>query len=184
MKKLESFENTNSYGDFESLSAGGYKCIIKKVECNTSSNNKEFLKISFDIAEGEHKDFYKNKYLNDQRPEKKWSGIWVIFTEGYEVGSTNPKFKGLISSVEESNPNYKWDWNEKTLENKKIGIVMRAEEFEAMDGSVKESVKPFYAMAYEKVENAKIPNTKKLPEKSDIAFESNNIIADDSDLPF
>ena len=183
MKRLDSFESTNAYGDYETLEAGGYKCIIKKVECNTSTNGKEFLKISFDITEGKHKDFYKNKYLSDQRPDKKWSGIWVLFTEGYEAGSTNSKFKGLITSVEKSNEGYKFDWNEKTLENKKVGIVMREEEFKAMDGSIKTSAKPFYALSYDKVEKAKIPNVKVLPETGD-SFETDFAADDSSDLPF
>lgn len=185
IKKTGNFENTNSYGDFETLKAGGYKCIIKKVECNETSNGKQYLKVSFDIAEGEHKDFYKNKYLNDQRKDKKWAGVWVLFTEGYEVGSTNSKFKGLTTAVEESNTGYKFDWDEKTLENKKVGIVMREEEFETQMGEIKTAVKPLYAMSYDKVEEAKIPNIKKLPEKGDSFENSFSSIQDDSeDLPF
>lgn len=187
MKRLDSFENTNAYGDFETLKAGGYKCLIKKVECNTSSNGKEFLKISFDIAEGEHKDFYSKKYLNDQRPDKKWSGIWTVFTEGYEAGSTNPKFKGLITSVEESNSGYKFDWNEQTLVNKKVGLVFREEEFIGqLDGQIHSAVKPFYAISYEKAEEAKIPNKKEISdEQFDQVFDSNMAAAaNNDDLPF
>lgn len=185
IKKTGNFENTNGYGDFETLQPGGYKCIIKKVECNETTNGKQFLKVSYDIAEGEHKDFYKNKYLNDQRKDKKWAGVWVLFTEGYEAGSTNSKFKGLTTAVEESNAGYKFDWDEKTLENKKVGIVMREEEFETQMGEIKTAVKPLYAMSYDKVEEAKIPNIKKLPEKGD-SFESNfsNIPDDSEDLLF
>lgn len=183
MKKLDSFEKTNAYGDFETLKAGGYKCLIKKVECNTSSNGKEFLKISFDIAEGEHKDFYSKKYLNDQRPDKKWSGVWTVFTEGYEAGSTNPKFKGLVTSVEESNSGYKFDWNEQTLVNKKVGLVFREEEFTALDGSIKSAVKPFYAVSYDKAEEANIPKPKVLEQKSEMTFET-DYAANNDDLPF
>ena len=37
IKKTGNFENTNGYGDFETLQPGGYKCIIKKVECSESN---------------------------------------------------------------------------------------------------------------------------------------------------
>lgn len=182
MKKIDSFEKTNAYGEYEVLKAGGYKCIIKKVECNSTSNGKEYLKISFDIAEGENKEYYKNKYLNDQRPEKKWSGVWTLFTEGYEAGSTNPKFKGFITSIEESNKGYNFDWNEKGLENKKVGLVFREEEFEGQDGIIHIAVKPFYAVSYDKAEEAKIPEIKRAKikenEVSDFTIDSSD------DLPF
>ena len=161
IKKTGNFENTNGYGDFETLQPGGYKCIIKKVECSETTNGKQYLKVSYDIAEGEHKDFYKNKYLNDQR------------------------FKGFTTALEESNSGYVFDWDENKLQNKKVGLVMREEEFETQMGEIKTAVKPLYAMSYDKVEEAKIPNIKKLPEKGD-SFESNfsNIPDDSEDLPF
>lgn len=185
MKKTENFENTQAYGDFEVLPAGGYKCLIKKVECNEASNGKEFLKVLFDIAEGEYADFYKRKYTNDSRQDKKWSGVATIFTEGYEPNSTNPKFKGMITSVEESNAGYKWDWKEETLKDKKVGIVMREEEFEGQDGLVHVATKFSHFVSYDKAEGAKIPAIKKLPEKSD-AFEGFQTVSGDTgdDLPF
>lgn len=185
MKKPEGYEEARAYGDFETLPAGGYKCLIKKVVCETTKNGKEYLKIGFDIAEGKYKDFYKNKFANDTRPEPKWSGIWTVFTEGYNPGTTNPKFKGLITAVENSNEGFKFDFNEQNLVNKKVGIVFREEEFEGTDGQVHTAVKPFFAVSYDKAEESKIPNIKKLPEKGE-AFEDilNSVNEDTEDLPF
>ncbi|MBO5005416.1 MAG: hypothetical protein J6D03_09340, partial [Clostridia bacterium] len=115
MEKPAGYDEAQSFGEFETLPAGGYKCLIKKVVCEKSQNGKEFLKIGFDIAEGQYKDFYQRKFENDTREDKKWSGIWVLFTEGYNPGTTNPKFKGLITSVEASNPNFKFNFDEQTL---------------------------------------------------------------------
>jgi len=185
MKKTGNFENTQAYGDFETLPAGGYKCVIKEVKCNEASNGKEFLKVSFDIAEGEYADFYKRKYLNDSRQDKKWSGVAAIFTEGYEPNSTNPKFKGMVTALEESNSGYKFDWNEENMKGKKIGIVMREEEFEGYDGSIHTATKFSRFVSYDKAEDAKIPAIKKLPEKGD-AFDSFTTVSGDTgdDLPF
>ena len=144
MEKPAGYDEAQSFGEFETLPAGGYKCLIKKVVCEKSQNGKEFLKIGFDIAEGQYKDFYQRKFENDTREDKKWSGIWVLFTEGYNPGTTNPKFKGLITSVEASNPNFKFNFDEQTLVNKKVGIVFREEDFEGFDGQVHTSVKPFF----------------------------------------
>lgn len=186
MEKPAGYDEAQSFGEFETLPAGGYKCLIKKVVCEKSQNGKEYLKIGFDIAEGQYKDFYQRKFENDTREDKKWSGIWVLFTEGYNPGTTNPKFKGLITSVEASNPNFKFNFDEQTLVNKKVGIVFREEDFEGFDGQVHTSVKPFFAVSYDKAEEAKIPNKKELSDDVlDKIYEAQSeASADNDDLPF
>lgn len=185
MEKPAGYDEAQAFGEFETLPAGGYKCKILKVVCEKTQNGKEYLKLAIDILEGEYKDFFKKKFDADTREEKKWSGTWTVFTEGYNPGTTNPKFKGLITSVEASNAKFKFDFaKEQELVNKKVGIVFREEEFEGFDGSVHTSVKPFFAVSYDKAEEANIPNPKKLAQKGE-AFEDNTTIASDNDdLPF
>lgn len=182
MKKPTGYEEARSFGEFETLPAGGYKCLIKKVVCEQTSKGKEYLKIGFDIAEGIHKDFYQNKFANDTRENPKWSGIWVVFVEGYEPNTTNPKFKGLITAIESSNENFKFDFEEQKLVNKKIGLVFREEEFIGIDNQIHTAVKPFFAVAYDKAEETKIPNKKKLSDvQIDQVFDAN---AENNELPF
>ena len=186
MEKPQGYDEAQTFGEFETLPAGGHKCIIKKVVCEKTTQGKEYLKIGFDIAEGEYKDFYQRKFENDTRSieEKKWSGIWTVFTEGYNPGTTNPKFKGLITSVEASNAKFKFDFDEQKLVGKKVGLVFREEEFEGQDGQVHTTVKPFFAVSYDKAEEAKIPNLKKLAEKGE-TFEDFTPVSDSNDdLPF
>ena len=133
------------------------------------------------LASNKDKDFYQKKFANDARPKPKWSGIWTVFTEGYNPGTTNPKFKGLITSVETSNTGFKFNFNEQELVNKKVGLVFREEEFEGQDGQVHTSVKPFFAISYDK--DAKIPAPKKLAEKGE-AFDDFTTVSSDDDLPF
>ena len=187
MEKPAGYDEAQSFGEFETLPAGGYKCLIKKVVCEKTQAGKEFLKIGFDIAEGEYKDFYQKKFDNDTRSpeERKWSGIWTVFTEGYNPGTTNPKFKGLITSVEASNANFKFDFDEQKLVNKKIGLVFREEEFLGTDGLPHTAVKPFFAVSYDKAEEAKIPTKKVLSDNQyDQAFDATASAADNDDLPF
>lgn len=162
MEKLNGWENANSFGDFKTLKAGAYKCEIKRVEELKTTNGKKFIKISLDIVEGEFKNYFFEKFENDKRPDKKWSGIWNLFLEGYEPGSINTKFKGFITSIEKSNFGFIWDWNEQNLTNKITGIVFREEEFKAIDGSVKSSAKPYYAVPIEELAEVKIPEPKLL----------------------
>lgn len=185
MEKPAGYDEAQSFGEFETLPAGGYKCLIKKVVCEKTQAGKQYLKIGFDIAEGEHKGFYQKKFDNDTRSpeERKWGGIWTVFTEGYNPGTTNPKFKGLITSVEASNNGFKFNFNEQELVNKKVGLVFREEEFEGQDGQVHTSVKPFFALSYDKAEEAKIPKPKILAEKGE-AFEDFTTTSSNDDLPF
>lgn len=183
MNKPQGYDETKEFGEFEVLPAGGHKCLIKKVVCEKTQAGKEYLKLAIDILEGEFKDFYQRRFDNDTRDEKKWSGVWTVFTEGYDPGTTNPKFKGLITSVEASNDKFKFNFDEKTLEGKKVGLVFREEDFLGQDGQVHTAVKPFFAVSYDKAEDAKIPNKKELSDNQyDQAFDA---AADNGDdLPF
>jgi len=184
MEKPQGYDEAQNFGEFETLPAGGYKCLIKKVVCEKTQAGKEYLKLAIDILEGEYKDFFKKKFDADMRDEKKWSGTWTVFTEGYNPGTTNPKFKGLITSVEASNAKFKFDFDETKLKDKKVGIVFREEEFEGFDGQVHTSTKPFYAVSYDKVEEQKIPNMKKLAEKGESYEAPTDVASEDDDLPF
>lgn len=185
MEKPQGYDEAQAFGEFETLPAGGYKCLIKKVVCEKTSAGKEYLKIGFDIIEGKYKDFYQKKFASDTRPEPKWSGVWTVFVEGYKPETTNPKFKGLITSVENSNEGFKFDFDEKKLVGKKVGIVFREEDFIGQDGQIHTAVKPFYATSYDKAEEAKIPNRKEISEEQqDKIFEDNINQDDNDDLPF
>ena len=111
-------------GEYKKLPAGGYVCSIVRAECTKSKNGKEMLKLAIDIAEGEYKDFYLNQYLQEQERNKeqaKWRGSYYQLTEGDSMG----RFKGMLLNIEKSNPGYKWNWNEKSLEGKLFGGVFR-----------------------------------------------------------
>lgn len=183
MEKPSDYENVQPISDFETLAPGGYKCKILKVEELKASNDKTYLKINFDIAEGEKVDFYKKKYQADTREDKKWGGVLVIFVLDFE-GKTNRYLKTLITCAEASNINFKFDWaHPENLKDKKIGIVFREEEFVDTFGTVRTATKPFRACVYDKTEEAKIPNKKTLPQQGE-AFENTEIASDNDDLPF
>ena len=111
MQKPNDFDQAQAAGNIEVLPVGAYKCKIMKAEPMTSSNGKEYIKISYDINDGDYKDFYKRKYQNDSRDikDKKWSGVWTVFVLDYN-GNTNRYFKGLITCAESSNKGFKFDF--------------------------------------------------------------------------
>lgn len=123
--------DAKSFGEFETLEAGGYICKILKAEEQTSKSGKQMLVIFYDIAEGEHKDYHKREFerIKEKNPDAKWKGTYYQLTEGNSV----PYFKGLITSIEESNAGYKWDFNESTLKGKLFGGAIGLEEWENGD---------------------------------------------------
>lgn len=86
--------------------------------------------------------------------------------------------------TDELNEGFKFNFDEQKLLNKKVGLVFR-EKFERFDGETKTATKPFYAISYNRTEEAKIPNKKELPQKGE-AFEDfvNSVNSDNDDLPF
>ena len=143
MRKPANYEETQAYtGESRQLPAGLYVCqIVMAIE--EERNGSRILAVAFDIAEGEYKGFYKQRYDANTDENKKWPAIHRQFVEDRD-GSCNPFFKGLITSIEESNPNFKWNWEESTLKGKKFGAIMGREEFLTNDGQKKMATKVFY----------------------------------------
>lgn len=165
MRKPANYEETQAYtGESRQLPAGLYVCqIVMAIE--EERNGSRILAVAFDIAEGEYKGFYKQRYDANTDENKKWPAIHRQFVEDRE-GSCNPFFKGLITSIEESNPNFKWNWEESTLKGKKFGAIMGREEFLTNDGQKKMATKVFYIRSIEGLKNAKVPEDKLLPDNT------------------
>ncbi|MFR6290521.1 MAG: hypothetical protein ACLUKQ_03620 [Peptococcaceae bacterium] len=167
MRKPANYEETQARtGESRQLPAGLYACqIVMAIE--EERNGSRLLAIAFDIAEGEYKGFFQQRYDADTNPQKKWPGAGIRrqFVEDRD-GSCNPFFKGLITSIEESNPGFKWNWDENTLRGKKFGAIMGREEFLANDGQKKMATKVFYISSIEGLKNAKIPEDKLLPDNT------------------
>lgn len=129
MKEIPGFAEIkeNQGGEFERLPAGGYVCVITAVE---DVPEKEYLKIEFDIAEGEYKGCFADTY---QR-----AGFWGgRFIRSYKESAAG-FFKGFTSAIENSNEGFRWTWDETALIKKKIGLVLGYEEFINKDGEIKE----------------------------------------------
>lgn len=154
-------------GEYKKLPAGGYVCSIVRAECTKSKNGKEMLKLAIDIAEGEYKDFYLNQYLQEQERNKeqaKWRGSYYQLTEGDSMG----RFKGMLLNIEKSNPGYKWNWNEKSLEGKLFGGVFREEEYINRNGGLSTAVKLISIRLVEGITDIE-PPAKKVLENNNLA---------------
>lgn len=136
MKKLNGYESAQAYSDTERLPVGGYVLkILDAVEQDNSDkgwNNQ--LIISFDIAEGEHKDFFAANYKAQTGEDKKWKGTYrlrVPKDDGSEQDNwTMRRFKTVMNAFEDSNKGYHFDWDEKKLKGLLIGALFNNKEYE------------------------------------------------------
>ena len=124
---------------------------------------------------------------------KKWRGTYNAFIpqEGTQFYDDNLiRFKTTMANFEESNPGFHWDWDEKKLVNKYIGIIYREKEFRTNDGEIITITEPCGFRSVDAIRNAKfkVPPIKKLPTSS--APTATNyasfvpVVDDDSELPF
>lgn len=128
----------NAGGEFPRVTPGGYVIGIVSVQ---DVPEKEYLKISYDIAEGELKNYY---YEMKQRTGYDLPAFYKSYKDK-ALGF----FKAFLDAVIASNPGYVWNNDERTLTRKLVGCVLREEEYRNRDGEIKVSLKPdvFYPAA-------------------------------------
>lgn len=167
MEKINNWEEIEAKGisDFVRLSAGGYVGIIKNAEEYTSeTTGNKSLKVECDIVEGNFKDYFQKSYDNNTDMNKKWDNNSTRYLGFGE--SSLPFLKGFITAVENSNTGYKWDWDEKKLIGKKVGLVYQYEEYKKQDGTkaIKTKLNQFRSIdkIYEVNNNLRITDNVKL----------------------
>ena len=194
MKAFNGFEAKKSVSTNEPLPAGGYiaKILNAKVE---EYSWGEVLVISFDIADGEYKDFIAKQYKANTNEDKKWKGnfrITVPQENNQYFESQKRTFGNAIWAIEESNPGFRWAWNENALVGKNVGVLFRNFEWEMDDGRTGWSTECCTFVSTEDIRsgNFKQPKDKPLkkknttPGKSDSSFFASANTLQDEDLPF
>lgn len=191
MKPINNYDQVKEAGGaIENLPAGGYVCTIMKcTEDRNRNSNGTHLTIQFDIAEGEHKDWFAADWKNQSREDKFWHGV----INQNIPDETSPKyemqcgfFKRFTNAVEASNPGYHWDWNEVGLKGKKIGVVFGEVEKESQRGTRYMITRADSICSVDEVRNGKckIPAPKMLQNTTPTYEAPNYAAASESDLPF
>lgn len=169
MQPIEGWNEAPAYtGEFETLPPGAYKCQVVQVNITKTQSGKEMMVICFDIAEGPFKDYYMKQFKSRQKTDKdvKYPGIFRQLTRGDSL----PFFKGVITSIEKSNPGYRWNWEEKSLVKKYFGGIFGREEYMGNDGKKHMSTKCVQIRSLDGMKDAKIPEDKLLPDTPAPAF--------------
>lgn len=170
IQKPNNWENVRAFSDSRKLPAGAYVCTIRQAAVKQTNYGSQ-LCILFDIADGEWAGYYSDDFANNPRDDKKWKGVLRQFLPKND-GSDKDEWaksllKGLVTAVEESNRGYTWDWDERSLAGKDIGILMRNEEWE-YNGKTGWAARPFRAISVDSVADGSytIPKDKPLKNKA------------------
>lgn len=191
IQKPSNWENVQEYSVREKLPVGAYVCKVKQVAVQQNSYGN-VLCLLYDIVEGDYQGFYNRDYQGQNGDTKKWRGVmrvWIPQDDGSEKDEkTKRAFKGMVTSFENSNPGYKWDWNENSLVGKTVGIIYRNEEWE-YNGKTGWTAKPLRCMSAQKVRNGDFTLPDDKPLRGD-AYDTGSTAATgmtavaDPDLPF
>lgn len=176
MKRFD-MDKVKEASDFQRLQPGGYVCKITGVQ---DMPDREYLKLEYDIAEGEFKDHYMELY----NAKGFWGGTFI---KSYKE-SAKSFFKTFITAVKHSNKDYKWDFDERTLEGKLVGLVLGEEEYPSKDNTIKTRL---YVDKIRNIEvirsgNFEVPPLKKYinPKKDPEGFYPIEETEEDAELPF
>ena len=180
MKKID-MTNVQESGEFRRPEPGAYHCVIKMVD---DVEDKEYLKVGYDIAEGEYKDYYTN--LRKEHPDWTWSGMYV---KSYKKAAL-PMFKRFCSAVSKSNGSYIFDGNtvnsdEKTLVGKHIGLVFQEEEYYSNSGDKRTRLIVYSECPIDKLADQKVPKLKALKEEPSSSFVNEGFTsANEAEVPW
>lgn len=172
----------------EPLPAGGYVAKIMNAEEVKYSWGSQLV-VSFDISEGEYKDFFAAQYRANLNEDKKWKGVYrlrIPAEDDQYYESECRVFGNFCACVEESNSGYHWNWDEKTLKGKAVGVLFRDKEWE-MNGRTGMTTECCATVSVDDIKNNrfKTPKPKLLakaaaqPTRVDLSD-----VEDEDDLPF
>lgn len=155
--------------DYVPLELAGHRGIIKSAEEYTSPvSYNTSLKIVVDTDKSDKQpSYFQNQFDNDTRADKKWSNGAIKYVSLKEDENCVRMLKAFITSVENSNSGFKYDWNKdvKQLVNKKIGLIFGLEEYLDNENKIKTMTRLTLFRSIDKVSEAKIPKVKLLDNK-------------------
>lgn len=164
MKKFNGYDdarkNAESYGASLKIPAGGYIAKILGVRYENGENgNSDRIVVQYDFIEVEFAGCFKKQYEENTSDDKKWKGkttIYVPKDDGTEMDTwTSNAFAKWTYAFEESNPGYKWDWDESKWKGLIVGLVY-GEVGTVIDGKEIEYTECRYPATVENVRNGSV----------------------------
>lgn len=186
MRKGRDWNNVQAYdGESTALKPGAYICVVKGMKETALNNGTPMVNLLFDIAEGEYKDYYLEKFAREKAENKdvKYKGVYRTFPLTKD-GGTNPYFKGLVTAIEKSNSFVLPDeFDENDVKGKLFGGLFRRREWE--EGKWVTELAAVRTVEAVREGNYILPEDKPLNNNSNSPYQGFSIDNDDDeDLPF
>ena len=173
MKRFSGYEEaqTNEFENKERLKLGPHYCKIMKAEVLELKTKEgkpfEQLLLTIDIAEpDEQAGFYNRRFAEDANKDAikaKWKGTYKLtIPEDNSEDFIKNNFKTLTTSIEKSNPGYKWNWEENTLVGKIFCGVFGLEEFQNDEGNVISFTRCRFVRSTENMDKIPVPKVRLL----------------------
>lgn len=171
--------NESNEGSYERIEPNGYVCVITAME---DVPDKQYIRLGYDIAEGEHQGFYSDDFYAD----KPWAHSVAMSYKETAYGM----LKSRLNRIQESNagfdPFQAFDadnWG--AFIGKQFGALLGEEEYEK-NGEIKTSIKlrSFKSVADIKSGNFEIPKLKKLKGSKNAPKQEQVSAYNDDDVPF
>ena len=134
MRKPDGYDEAKSSSyNSKKLPVGAYEVEIINAAVRDEYGTEKLI-LQIDIASGDYKGYFKKNFDNQAKYPKpgqklKWKGIFKQATSGRSVNF----FKSLIKIIEDSN-NFQFDFNEKKLKGKRLGMVFKNRVFTTDEG--------------------------------------------------
>lgn len=163
------WNEVKEFTDRPKLPVNAYVCKVKRAAVQANEHGEQ-LCILFDIFEGDWRNFYNDDFESNTQENKKWRGVlryWLPKEDGSEKdGWTKSALKGMVNAFENSNPGYRFNWDETTLAGKMIGILFRNEEWE-YEGKTGWTARPYRAISVDSVRSGDFRLPKEKPLKKE-----------------
>lgn len=168
---LPAYDKTKRRKSTQLLPKGAYVVTIMEAIEEKWPSGDDVIRIAFDIAEGEHKGFYKTQFANDAREDKKWP---VDATFNLNVPNDNsPEYvwsnwNTFFADLEDSNDGFAFAGDVKTLKGKLIGGKFHNHQSE-YNGSVYDHTRLKWTCTAEEVRSGnpgRMPKDKLIPAAS------------------
>lgn len=179
MRPIANFSTVQATGNFERLPAGGYVIRITEIQDEPA---KQYLRVTYDIAEGEYKDHYKDSDADHVRSHQ--------FIRSYKDTALG-MFKAFTKAIDESNgTNYteqvEKGLNEAQLTGKVLGVLIGEEEYNTDRGETRTGLKVRSCIPAERVRRGDftVPAIKRLKEEDASGIPEGFTALTESDLPF
>jgi hypothetical protein len=193
IRKTKDWDNVKAFGQIQRLPKGAYICKIMGAEVIW---NGDGIKVSYDIAEGDYKDFFANDYRSQTGEDRIWKGSFVLYVPK-EDGSrkdelTKRRLRTFTDHLEDVNNGYHFDWDEQKWKGKMFGGLFRIRQSRDRNDPSKiwDNIEPNAFTSFENIRsgNYTLPDdylvdagkSSKAPSANDFV----NMSGSDEDLPF